>query len=663
MSDSSHPFKLVSSFKPTGDQPNAIKEVLKGIAEGKHFQVIKGATGTGKTFTDANIIAALNRPTLVLVHNKTLASQLYGEFKELFPENRVEYFVSNFDFYQPEAYVPKTDTYIAKDAMMNDEIEQLRTSAVNSILERRDTIVVASVAAIYGLSDPEEYSGLVFEIRVGETLDRDIFFKKLVDSQYTRNNFDLNPGNFRVHGDLIDICPMTPSDFYIRIECFGDDVERIVEVDKLSGETHRLYHTYPIYPAYDHASSRNRINAACKTISDELEDRLAYFRSEGKLLEAERLEMRTRQDIESMQEFGRCPGIENYSRHIDGRKEGERPFCLMDYFPDDYLLLVDESHVTFSQVRGMYFGDRSRKETLVEYGFRLPSALDNRPLNFDEFEGLMAKNVVCTSATPGEYELNKANNEVVEQVIRPTGLLDPVIEVRKPLGQIDDMMQEIKERTQKNERVMIVTLTIKMAENLTAYLKGEGIKVTYLQNETKTLERTEIIYQLRKGKYDVLVGINLLREGLDIPEVSLICILDADKEGFLRSKTSLIQITGRAARNANGKVIMYADYTTDSMRGCINETNRRRKIQETYNLEHGITPKTIVKDIRPPLSNSETEEDKIAKTIRKKLTKKDSEAQIKKLEKEMRDAAKVYDFERAAQIRDIIIELKGESTI
>lgn len=663
MSDSSHPFKLVSSFKPTGDQPNAIKEVLKGIAEGKHFQVIKGATGTGKTFTDANIIAALNRPTLVLVHNKTLASQLYGEFKELFPENRVEYFVSNFDFYQPEAYVPKTDTYIAKDAMMNDEIEQLRTSAVNSILERRDTIVVASVAAIYGLSDPEEYSGLVFEIRVGETLDRDKFFKKLVDSQYTRNNFDLNPGNFRVHGDLIDICPMTPSDFYIRIECFGDGVERIVEVDKLSGETHRLYHTYPIYPAYDHASSRNRINAACKTISDELEDRLAYFRSEGKLLEAERLEMRTRQDIESMQEFGRCPGIENYSRHIDGRKEGERPFCLMDYFPDDYLLLVDESHVTFSQVRGMYFGDRSRKETLVEYGFRLPSALDNRPLNFDEFEGLMAKNVVCTSATPGEYELNKANNEVVEQVIRPTGLLDPVIEVRKPLGQIDDMMQEIKERTQKNERVMIVTLTIKMAEDLTAYLKGEGIKVTYLQNETKTLERTEIIYQLRKGKYDVLVGINLLREGLDIPEVSLICILDADKEGFLRSKTSLIQITGRAARNANGKVIMYADYMTDSMRGCINETNRRRKIQEAYNLEHGITPKTIVKDIRPPLSNSETEEDKIAKTIRKKLTKKDSETQIKKLEKEMRDAAKVYDFERAAQIRDIIIELKGESTI
>lgn len=660
MSDASHPFKLVSPYKPTGDQPHAIAEVLKGVEEGKQFQVIKGATGTGKTFTDANIVAALNRPTLVLVHNKTLASQLYGEFKELFPENRVEYFVSNFDFYQPEAYVPKTDTYIAKDAMMNDEIEQLRTSAVNSILERRDTIVVASVAAIYGLSDPEEYSGLVFEVREGETLDRKKFFERLVDSQYTRNNFDLNPGNFRVHGDVIDICPMTPSDYYIRIDCFGDDVEKISEINKLTGEFHKSYLTYPIYPAYDHASTRARINKACESIAKELDERLAYFKKEGKLLEAERLEMRTRQDIESMQEFGRCPGIENYSRHIDQRKPGERPFCLMDYFPDDYLLLVDESHVTFPQVRGMYFGDRSRKETLVEYGFRLPSALDNRPLNFAEFEALMPKNVICTSATPGDYELRKTDGEVVEQVIRPTGLLDPIIEVRKPLGQIDDMMQEIKTRIAKNERVMIVTLTIKMAEDLTSYLKGEGIKVTYLQNETKTLERTEIIYQLRKGKYDVLVGINLLREGLDIPEVSLICILDADKEGFLRSKTSLIQITGRAARNANGKVIMYADYITDSMRGCIDETNRRRKIQETYNAEHGIIPKTIVKDIRPPLSNTDSEEENFAKNVKKYLSKKDSETQIKKLEKEMREAAKVYDFERAAQIRDIIFELKGE---
>lgn len=660
MIDASHPFKLVSPYKPTGDQPHAIEEALRGVQEGKKFQVIQGATGTGKTFTDANIIEALNKPTLVLVHNKTLASQLYGEFKELFPENRVEYFVSNFDFYQPEAYVPKTDTYIAKDAMMNDEIEQLRTSAVNSILERRDTIVVASVAAIYGLSDPEEYSGLVFEIREGETLDRKKFFTRLVDSQYTRNNLDLNPGTFRVHGDIIDICPMTPSDYFIRIDCFGDEVERISEINKMSGEFHKSYLTYPIYPAYDHASSRARINKACESISAELDTRLAYFRKEGKLLEAERLESRTRQDIDSLQEFGRCPGIENYSRHIDQRKEGERPFCLMDYFPKDYLLLVDESHVTFPQVRGMYFGDRSRKETLVEYGFRLPSALDNRPLNFEEFEALMPSNIICTSATPGEYELNKTDHEVIEQVIRPTGLLDPIIEVRKPLGQIDDIMEEIRQRIEKNERVMIVTLTIKMAEDLTAYLKSEGIKVTYLQNETKTLERTEIIYQLRKGKFDVLVGINLLREGLDIPEVSLICILDADKEGFLRSKTSLIQIAGRTARNANGKVIMYADNMTYSMEECIRETNRRRAIQQRYNEENGITPKTIIKDIRPPLSNSEKEEDELFKKVNKHSSKKDIETQIKRLEKEMRDAAKVYDFERAAEIRDVIFELKGE---
>lgn len=660
MIDASHPFKLVSPYKPTGDQPHAIEEALRGVQEGKKFQVIQGATGTGKTFTDANIIEALNKPTLVLVHNKTLASQLYGEFKELFPENRVEYFVSNFDFYQPEAYVPKTDTYIAKDAMMNDEIEQLRTSAVNSILERRDTIVVASVAAIYGLSDPEEYSGLVFEIREGETLDRKKFFTRLVDSQYTRNNLDLNPGTFRVHGDIIDICPMTPSDYFIRIDCFGDEVERISEINKMSGEFHKSYLTYPIYPAYDHASSRARINKACESISAELDTRLAYFRKEGKLLEAERLESRTRQDIDSLQEFGRCPGIENYSRHIDQRKERERPFCLMDYFPKDYLLLVDESHVTFPQVRGMYFGDRSRKETLVEYGFRLPSALDNRPLNFEEFEALMPSNIICTSATPGEYELNKTDHEVIEQVIRPTGLLDPIIEVRKPLGQIDDIMEEIRQRIEKNERVMIVTLTIKMAEDLTAYLKSEGIKVTYLQNETKTLERTEIIYQLRKGKFDVLVGINLLREGLDIPEVSLICILDADKEGFLRSKTSLIQIAGRTARNANGKVIMYADNMTYSMEECIRETNRRRAIQQRYNEENGITPKTIIKDIRPPLSNSEKEEDELFKKVNKHSSKKDIETQIKRLEKEMRDAAKVYDFERAAEIRDVIFELKGE---
>ena len=658
MEKTSHSFELVSPFKPTGDQPEAIAKILKGVSEGKRVQVILGATGTGKTFTDANIVAALNRPTLVLVHNKTLASQLYGEFKELFPKNRVEYFVSNFDFYQPEAYIPKTDTYIAKDAMMNDEIEQLRTSAVNSILERRDTIVVASVAAIYGLADPEEYSGLVFEVRVGETIDRNVFFERLVEAQYRRNNFDLAPGNFRVHGDIIDICPMMNTDYYLRIDCFGDDVEDILTVDKLSGEVKGHYKTFPIYPAYDHASSKKRIQEACVSIKEELTERLEFFKKEGKLLEAERLEMRTRQDIESLLEFGRCPGIENYSRHIDKRKPGQRPWCLMDYFPKDYLLLVDESHVTFPQVRGMYFGDRSRKETLVEYGFRLPSALDNRPLNFSEFEGLMAKNVICTSATPGPYELEKANNEVVEQIIRPTGLLDPIIEVRSPLGQIDDILNEIRERIKKNERVMIVTLTIRMAEDLTSYLKGEGIKVTYLQNETKTLERTEIIYQLRKGKYDVLVGINLLREGLDIPEVSLICILDADKEGFLRSTTSLIQITGRAARNANGKVIMYADSMTKSMKECIEETERRRKIQAAYNEENGIIPTTIIKEIRPPLSNK-GEDEALTTKVDKKSSRTQIENEIKRLDKEMREAAKKYDFERAAMLRDMMFELKA----
>lgn len=656
--DSSHPFILTSPYKPTGDQPEAIAKILKGVEEGKQVQVILGATGTGKTFTDANILASLNRPTLVLVHNKTLASQLYGEFKELFPQNRVEYFVSNFDFYQPEAYLPKSDTYIEKNAMMNDEIEMMRTSAVNSIIERRDTIVVASVAAIYGLSDPEEYRGLVFEIRQGETIDRHQLFSRLVESQFTRDNIDIKPGTFRVHGDIIDIAPMATNDFYIRLDCFGDEVERISEVDKLSGEVKKNFLTYPIYPAYDHASTKQRISEACVTISAELEERLKFFRANGKLLEAERLEMRTRQDMESLQEFGRCPGIENYSRHIDKRKPGQRPWTLIDYFPKDFLLLVDESHVTFPQIRGMFNGDRSRKQTLVDYGFRLPSALDNRPLNFSEFETLMPSSVVCTSATPGPYELEKCHHEVAEQIIRPTGLLDPEIEVRKPLGQIDDILGLIKERISRNERVMIVTLTIKMAEDLTAYLKGEGIKVTYLHNETLTLERTEIIYQLRKGKYDVLVGINLLREGLDIPEVSLICILDADKEGFLRSSTSLIQIIGRAARNAHGQVIMYADNITDSMKEAITETNRRRAIQKAYNDKYGIIPTTIIKEIRPPLSNSESEVKSLLE-INPKSPRSVIEARLKDLEKQMKDAAKIYDFEKAAEIRDIIIETKA----
>ena len=657
MNDESKPFKLVSKFKPTGDQPAAIEKVLKGISEGKKIQVIQGATGTGKTFTDANIIAALNRPTLVMVHNKTLASQLYGEFKELFPENRVEYFISNFDFYQPEAYLPKSDTYIDKNAVTNEELDMMRTSAMNSVLSRRDTIVVASVAAIYGLTDPAEYKGLIFEIRVGEELDRKDLYKHLIDAQYTRNNFDLKPGTFRVHGDVIDIAPMT-HDHYIRIDLFGDEVENIFQINTLSGEIERTYATYPIFPAYDHASTRRRIESACKTISAELDERLAYFRANGKLLEAERLEMRTRQDMESMLEFGRCPGIENYSRHIDGRKPGERPFTLIDYMPKDYLLLLDESHVTIPQIRGMYNGDRSRKETLVEYGFRLPSALDNRPLNFSEFEALMPSSVVCTSATPGDYELDKCGHEVVEQIIRPTGLLDPIISVRPPKGQIDDLLDEIHKRIERNERTMIVTLTIKMAEDLTEYLKEKGIKVTYLHNETKTLERSQIIYQLRKGKYDVLVGINLLREGLDIPEVSLIAILDADKEGFLRSTRSLIQIIGRAARNANGMVIMYADTYSDSMNEAIAETMRRRKIQEAYNEENGIVPTTIIKEIRPPLSNSEDETKRIVNKDGK-TSRKEMERYIAELEKEMKAAAKVFDFERAAELRDIMFEAKA----
>ena len=654
-----HKFEIVSPFKPTGDQPTAIADLVKGINDGKKFQVLLGATGTGKTFTMANIIQSVQRPTLVLVHNKTLAGQLYSEFQELFPHNRVEYFVSNFDFYQPEAYIPKSDTYIDKNAVMNEEIEMLRTSAINSVLERRDTIVVASVASIYGLTDPDEYRNLVFNIRVGETVDRNTLFKKLVDAQYKRNNLDAAPGSFRVRGDIIEIIPANmDSNNVIRIDTFGDEIEKISQIDLLSGEVKHTYHMYPIFPAYDHASTRERIKEACTTIKEELKERLAYFKSEGKLLEAERLELRTNQDMENMLEFGMCPGIENYSRHIDKRKPGSRPWCLIDYFPEDFLLFVDESHVTFPQLRGMYNGDRSRKETLVEYGFRLPSALDNRPLNFEEFQKLMPQ-TICTSATLGDYELNTTDGPIVEQIIRPTGLLDPKIEVRPTLGQVDDLLQEIKKRNERNERTLIVTLTIRMAEDLTTYLKERGIKVVYLHHETKTLERSEIIYQLRKGKYDVLVGINLLREGLDIPEVSLICILDADKEGFLRSGRSLVQICGRAARNQNGMVIMYADNMTDSMKYAIDETYRRRSIQEKYNLENGIIPRTIVKDIRPPIKNSDDEISDLIKAS-KKATRSELQKRIKDLEKQMKQAAHDFDFERAAELRDIIFEMKAE---
>ncbi|MFA5481664.1 MAG: excinuclease ABC subunit UvrB [Bacilli bacterium] len=652
-----HEFKLTSAYKPTGDQPEAIKQLIAGLEEGKHLQVLLGATGTGKTFTVSNIIQKIQKPTLVLVHNKTLASQLYGEFKELFPENRVEYFVSNFDFYQPEAYLPRSDTYIDKSAVMNEEIEMLRTSAINSILERPDTIIVASVASIYGLTDPDEYRNLVFELRVGETIDRRALFHKLIDSQYTRNNMDLVPGSFRVKGDIIQIVPPHTNEYYIKIDTFGDEIERMAMVDILTGEIKRTFLTYPIFPAYGHASTRQRIKEATLTILAELESRLAYYKKEGKLLEAERLEMRTRQDVESMLEFGMCPGIENYSRHIDKRQEGERPFTLLDYFPEDFLLIIDESHVTLPQVRGMYNGDRSRKTTLVEYGFRLPSALDNRPLNFPEFEGVMPQ-TICTSATPGDYELARCGGKVVEQIIRPTGLVDPRIEVRRTMGQIDDLIYEIKQRILANERTMVITLTIRMAEDLTDFLKERGIKVAYLHNETKTLERTEIIYQLRKGKYDVLVGINLLREGLDIPEVSLITILDADKEGFLRSGRSLIQIIGRAARNKNGLVIMYADNMTDSMRFAIDETNRRRSIQTAYNERNGIVPTTIIKDIRPPLKNMEDEEE-VLKIFTAKASRSEIEARLKELEKQMREAAKAYEFERAAEIRDILLEIKS----
>ena len=650
-------FELVSNFKPTGDQPQAIEYLVNGVNEGKKYQVLLGATGTGKTFTMANVIKNVNKPTLILVHNKTLAAQLYQEMKELFPNNRVEYFISNFDFYQPEAYIASTDTYIEKNAMINEEIEMMRVSAINSLVSHRDVIVVASVASIYGLTDPEEYKKLVFEVRVGETINRKEFLKRLVDSQYSRNDFELGPGKFRVNGDSISVMQANNKDNYIKIELFDDEIEGVYKCDYLTGKKIESYKVLSLFPAYDHASSQERIDRACERILAELEERIKYFKDEGKLLEAERIEMRTRQDVNKLKEFGMCPGIENYSRHIDGRKKGEKPFCLFDYFPKDYLLIIDESHVTVPQIRGMFNGDFSRKSNLVEYGFRLPSALDNRPLNFGEFEGEINQ-VIFDSATPGDYELNLVNNEYVEQIIRPTGLLDPIIEVRPSLGQIDDLINEIKQRIEKHERVMVVTLTIKMVEDLTKFLKEKEIKTVYLHSECKTLERSEIIYQLRKGKYDVLVGINLLREGLDIPEVSLVAILDADKEGFLRSDRSLIQTIGRCARNEHGKAIMYADKITFSMQKCIDETKRRREIQNAYNEENGIIPMTIQKEIISPLHaidkelNIENKEEEVT------LSRKEIEKRIKELERAMQKAAKDFDFEKAIEYRDSMISLK-----
>ena len=653
-------FKLVSPFSPMGDQEEAIKQLVAGIKEGKKEQVLLGGTGTGKTFTVSNVIAAVNKPTLVLAHNKTLAGQLYSELKEFFPENRVEYFISNFDFYQPEAYIPGRDLYIDKNAKTNYEIEMLRSAAMNSLIEREDVIVVASVASIYGLGNPEQYKEMIFSLRVDQDIDRKELLTYLVDRQYQRNDIEQTKGTFRVRGDVIEIVPGHTESWLIRIELFGDTVERISEVDPLTGHVLGVYNTYTIYPAYGYVTKKEQILKACDTITAELENRLETFKAETKLLEHERLEQRTRHDVEMLREVGMCPGIENYSRHIDGRDEGQRPYTLIDYFPKDFLMIVDESHVMLPQVRGMYNGDRSRKETLVEYGFRLPSALDNRPLRFEEFEKIINQ-VIYVSATPGDYELEHVENKVVEQIIRPTGLLDPVIEVRPTKDQIDDIISEIKIRQDRNERVLITTLTKRMAEDLSAYLKELGIKVAYLHSDTKTLERTEILMDLRLGKYDVLVGINLLREGLDLPEVSLVCILDADKEGFLRSNRSLIQTIGRAARNSNGEVIMYGDKITDSMAYAIEETNRRRKIQDAYNKEHNITPTTIHKEIRDAIRGQEVIDDAASLVKKgKKASKKDKQVMIQELEKQMKDAAKVLDFERAMELRDIIMELQGE---
>lgn len=658
MSEKEKKFELISSYQPSGDQPQAIAELVKGIQEGKKHQVLLGATGTGKTYTISNVIAQVNKPVLVFAHNKTLASQLYAELKEFFPHNRVEYFVSYFDFYQPEAYLPKTDTYIDKNTKTNQELDMLRMAAINSVLHRPDTIIVASVACIYGASNPEQYKDMIDTIRVGEVIEREDLLKRLVAQQYKRNDIEQAPGTFRVRGDVIDIVPGYSKNFLIRIELFGDEIERICEIDPLTGKLIQAYSLYNLYPASGYATSMDIINRAADDIEAELAERVEYFEKNDMPLEKERISQRCTYDVESLRQFGVCPGIENYSRHIDGRQEGETPYTLFDYFPKDFLLVVDESHVSLPQIRGMYNGDHARKQTLVDYGFRLPSALDNRPLRFDEFEQ-KAPQTIYVSATPGDYELEQTQGEIIQQIIRPTGLLDPEVEVRPTMGQIDDLVDEIKARVQRNERTLVTTLTVRMAEDLTEYFKNQGLKVAWLHHEVKTIERTETIQDLRKGKYDVLVGINLLREGLDIPEVSLIAILDADKEGFLRSKRSLVQIIGRAARNANGKVILYGDSITDSMRYAIDETARRRAIQMDYNAKHAIVPKTILKPIREVVHSKETK-DMTAHYLarRQKLTKKDKAKYIAQLETEMRQAAAELDFERAAQLRDMMFEIK-----
>lgn len=656
-----YPFKLQSDFDPKGDQPEAIRQIVDGVNAGKRHQTLLGATGTGKTFTMSNVIQQVGKPTLIIAHNKTLAGQLYSEFKEFFPENRVEYFVSYYDYYQPEAYVPSTDTFIEKDASINDEIDQLRHSATSALFERDDVIIIASVSCIYGLGNPEEYRDLVVSVRVGMEMDRSELLKKLVGVQYTRNDIDFRRGTFRVRGDVVEIFPASREEMCIRVEFFGDEIDRIREVNYLTGEVLRERDHFAIFPASHFVTREEKMKSAIQRIENELEERLSELRSENKLLEAQRLEQRTNYDLEMMREMGFCSGIENYSVHLTLRPMGSTPYTLLDYFGDDWLVMIDESHVTLPQVRGMYNGDRARKQVLVDHGFRLPSALDNRPLKFEEFEE-KTKQLVYVSATPGPYELEHTD-EMVEQIIRPTGLLDPKIEVRPTENQIDDLLSEIQERINRNERVLVTTLTKKMSEDLTTYLKEAGINVNYLHSEIKTLERIEIIRDLRVGTYDVIVGINLLREGIDIPEVSLVVILDADKEGFLRSQRSLVQTVGRAARNSGGEVIMYGDKITDSMRYALDETERRRSIQQAYNEKYNITPTTINKKIHDVISATvETDETNEAQRteVPKKMTKKEREKTISNIEKEMKQAAKDLDFEKATELRDMLFELKAE---
>ncbi|HBT20858.1 MAG TPA: excinuclease ABC subunit B [Peptococcaceae bacterium] len=654
-------FVLHADFKPTGDQPQAIEKLVESLNSGNKHQTLLGVTGSGKTFTMANIIERINRPALVIAPNKTLAAQLCSEFKEFFPNNAVEYFVSYYDYYQPEAYIPQTDTYIEKDSSINDEIDKLRHSATASLLERRDVIIVASVSCIYGLGSPQDYSQMVLSLREGREYGRDYILKRLVDIQYARNDVDFKRGTFRVRGDIIEIYPASYTEKAVRIELFGDEVERILEIDTLTGEVLGRRKHVSIVPASHYVAEEEKMKRALESIEKELEERLKELREQGKLLEAQRLEQRTRYDMEMMREVGFCQGIENYSRHLDGRKPGQPPYTLLDYFPKDFVVFIDESHVTVPQLGGMYEGDRSRKETLVEYGFRLPSALDNRPLKFEEFEKKVNQ-VVYVSATPGDYELKKSS-VIVEQVVRPTGLLDPKVEVRPVEGQMDDLLKEIRIREKKNQRVLVTTLTKRMAEDLTDYLREMGVRVRYMHSDIDTIERMEIVRDLRLGKFDVLVGINLLREGLDLPEVSLVAILDADKEGFLRSERSLIQTMGRAARNVEGMVIMYADRITEAMKRAIDETNRRRRKQMEYNKKHNITPATIRKAVRDVIEATYAAEDAptyVTKEKVKRMSKKEVEKLIKELEDEMKDAARKLEFEKAAEIRDMIIELRKE---